>query len=290
MKRVLLFVLTNIAVVVTINILITILTATGILPRFDQGSLMGLMVFCLIWGMVGSFISLQLSRWMAKRSMGIRLIDGNTGNADLDRVYNTIGNLTRQAGLPMPEVGVYDSEEVNAFATGPSKNRSLVAVSTGLLRQMDQSAVQGVLGHEITHIKNGDMVTMALLQGVINAFVLFFARIITSILLRSDNDDRRPGFLYFIVLNIVQIGLSFLGAIVVCWFSRQREFRADAGGAELAGRGPMVGALQSLLANQARVDNSQPALTSMKIAGGPIALFASHPPLEVRIARLEGHA
>ena len=180
----------------------------------------------------------------------------------------------------MPEVGIYDSPEVNAFATGPSQSRSLVAVSTGLLSQMDQSAIEGVLGHEITHIKNGDMVTMALFQGVINSFVFFFARIITSILLRSDSDDRRPGFLYFIVLNIVQIGLSFLGAIIVCWFSRQREFRADAGGAELAGRGSMVGALRSLLANQARVDNSQAALTTMKIAGGPMALFSTHPPLE----------
>ena len=179
---------------------------------------------------------------------------------------------------------------MNAFATGPSESRSLVAVSTGLLRQMDQSAVEGVLGHEITHIKNGDMVTMALLQGVINSFVMFFARIITSILVPSDRDGRRPGFLYFIALNVIQMALSALGAIVVCWFSRQREFRADAGGAELAGRGSMVAALKGLLANEERVDNSQAALTTMKIAGGPMALFATHPPLEVRIARLEGRA
>ena len=290
MKRVVLFVLTNIAVVFTINIVIFVLTALGIMPRLDQGSLTSLMVVCLVWGMLGSFISLQLSRFMAKRAMGIRLIDGNTGDRDLDRVYNTIGNLSRQAGLPMPEVGIYDSLEVNAFATGPSASRSLVAVSTGLLRQMDQSAVEGVLGHEITHIKNGDMVTMALLQGVINSFVMFFARIITSILVPSDRDGRRPGFLYFIALNVIQMALSALGAIVVCWFSRQREFRADAGGAELAGRGSMVAALKGLLANEERVDNSQAALTTMKIAGGPMALFATHPPLEVRIARLEGRA
>ena len=290
MKRVILFVLTNLAVVVTINILLSVLSAFGVLPRFDQGSLTGLMAFCFLWGMVGSFISLQMSRFMAKRAMGLRLIDGNTGNADLDRVYNTIGHLTQQAGLPMPEVGVYDSPEVNAFATGPSQSRSLVAVSTGLLRQMDQAAVQGVLGHEITHIKNGDMVTMALLQGVINSFVMFFAHIIASVLFPSDRENRRPSFLYYIALNVIQMALSALGAIVVCWFSRQREFRADAGGAELAGRGSMIGALKSLLANQDKVDNSQQALTTFKIAGGPMALFATHPPLEVRIARLEGRA
>lgn len=290
MKRIVLFVLTNIAVVFTINIVIFVLSALGVMPRLDQGSLTGLMALCLVWGMLGSFISLQLSRFMAKRAMGIRLIDGNTGDRDLDRVYNTIGNLSRQAGLPMPEVGIYDSLEVNAFATGPSESRSLVAVSTGLLRQMDQSAVEGVLGHEISHIKNGDMVTMALLQGVINSFVMFFARIITSILVPSDRDGRRPGFMYFIALNVIQMALSALGAIVVCWFSRQREFRADAGGAELAGRGSMVKALKGLLANQDRVDNSQAALTTMKIAGGPMALFSTHPPLELRIARLEGRA
>jgi heat shock protein HtpX len=220
----------------------------------------------------------------------VRLVDGRTGNAELDRLYNTIQNLTQQAGLPMPEVGVYDSPEVNAFATGPSQSRSLVAVSSGLLRQMGQGEVQGVLAHEIAHIKNGDMVTMTLIQGVINAFVMFFARVITSILFRSDSDDRRPGFMYWIVLNVVQVALSFLGAIVVCWFSRQREFRADAGGAELAGRGTMVSALRRLLTTQDLVDNSQAQLTTMKIAGGPMALFSTHPPLEERIARLEGGA
>ena len=287
MKRVALFVLTNLAVVVTISILLSVLSAAGLLPAFDQGSLTSLLVVCFVWGMVGSFISLQLSRFTAKQSLGLRLVDGQTGNGELDRVYNTIGNLTRQAGLPMPEVGVYESAEVNAFATGPSSSRSLVAVSTGLLRQMDQTAIEGVLGHEITHIKNGDMVTMALLQGVINAFVFFFAQVIASVLFRSERNDRRPGVLYYVALNVIQMALSALGAIVVCWFSRQREFRADAGGAELAGRGNMVAALRSLLAHQELVDNSQASLTTMKIAGGPLALFATHPPLAVRIARLE---
>jgi heat shock protein HtpX len=288
MKRVILFVLTNIAVVLTISILLSILSATGILPM-DPGTIQGLMVLCLIWGMAGAFISLQLSRWMAKRMMGVRLIDGRTGNADLDRLYNTIQNLVQQANLPMPEVGIYDSPEVNAFATGPSKSRSLVAVSSGLLRQMGQNEVQGVLAHEIAHIKNGDMVTMALLQGVINAFVMFFARIIASLLFRSD-DDRHPGFMYYVTVIAIQMVLSVLGAIVVCWFSRQREFRADAGGAALAGQGSMVAALRRLMSTQKLVDNSQPALTTLKIAGGPMALFATHPPLELRIARLEGRS
>lgn len=288
MKRVILFVLTNLLVVLTISIVLSILSATGILP-VDPRSMSGLLVFCFIWGMGGAFISLQLSRWMAKRALGVRLVDGRTGNGELDRLYNTIQNLSQQAGLPMPEVGVYDSPEVNAFATGPSRSRSLVAVSSGLLRQMGQGEVQGVLAHEISHIKNGDMVTMALIQGVINAFVMFFARVITAILFRSD-DDRRPGFMYWIVLNVVQMALSLLGAIVVCWFSRQREFRADAGGAELAGTGTMASALRRLLSTQQLVDNSQPQLTTMKIAGGPMALFSTHPPLEERIARLEGRA
>jgi heat shock protein HtpX len=286
MKRVVLFVLTNILVVLTIGVLLSILSATGILP-VHPGTLSGLLVFCLVWGMGGAFVSLQISRWMAKRAMGVRLVDGRTGNGELDRLYNTIQNLAQQAGLPMPEVGVYDSPEVNAFATGPSQSRSLVAVSSGLLRQMNQGEVQGVLAHEIAHIKNGDMVTMTLIQGVINAFVMFFARVITSILFRSD-DDRRPGFMYWIVLNVVQTALSVLGMIVVCWFSRQREFRADAGGAELAGTSTMASALRRLLSTQELVDNSQPQLTTMKIAGGPLSLFSTHPPLEERIARLEG--
>jgi heat shock protein HtpX len=285
MKRVILFVLTNIAVVVTISVLLSILNATGIL-RIDPGTYSGLLVFCLIWGMAGSFISLQLSRFIAKRMVGMRLIDGRTGNGELDRLYNTVQNLTQQAGLPMPEVGIYDAPEVNAFATGPSQRRSLVAVSSGMLRHMGQSEMEGVLGHEISHIKNGDMVTMALLQGVINAFVMFFARIIASLLFRSD-DDRRPGFMYYVTVSIIEVALSFLGMIVVCWFSRLREFRADAGGAELAGRGSMVSALRRLMTTQNLVDNSEPALTTFKISGGPIALFATHPPLEVRIARLE---
>jgi heat shock protein HtpX len=290
MKRVILFVLTNIAVVFTISILLSVLTALGILPRFDRGSLNGLLAMCFLWGMVGSLISLQISRFMAKRTMGVQLIDGRSGRAELDRLYNTVQNLTQAAGLPMPEVGVYESPEVNAFATGPSKNRALLAVSTGLLRSMRQNEVDGVLGHEIAHIKNGDMVTMALLQGVINAIVMFLANIITSMLFRGRDDEDRPGFMYYMAYSVIQMALSMLGMVVVCWFSRQREFRADAGGAELTGRGNMVSALRALMETQKLVDDSQPSLTTMKIAGGPMALLSTHPPHGLRIAKLEGRA
>jgi heat shock protein HtpX len=239
--------------------------------------------------MGGAFISLQISRWSAKRMLGVKLVDGQTGNAELDRLYNTVGNLTRAANLPMPEVGYYDSPEVNAFATGPSKSRSLVAVSTGLLSKMGPGEVDGVLAHEVTHIANGDMVTMTLLTGVINAFVMFFSRIIARIV-ASAVDDRYARMVQFLVTIALDIALGILGSLVVAWFSRQREFRADAGGAQLAGSNNMVGALRRLMQTQQLLDNSQPALNTMKISGGPLSLFATHPPLEIRIARLEGRA
>jgi len=199
-----------------------------------------------------------------------------------------VGQLTRQANLPMPEVGFYESPEVNAFATGPSKRRSLVACSSGLLRSMSREEVQGVLGHEISHVANGDMVTMTLLQGVINAFVMFLSRIVAHVI-RQTMDSRAADTIAFLVMIVLQIVLGLLGSLIVAWFSRHREFRADAGGAALAGRGAMVGALRRLLATQERVDVSNTALASFKIAGGRswLQLFATHPPLEVRIAALE---
>ena len=221
------------------------------------------------------------------------LVDGHTGNAAVDRVYATIANLTQQAGLPMPEVGVYDSPEVNAFATGPSKDRALVAVSTGILQTMSDDELRGVLGHEITHISNGDMVTMTLLQGVINAFVMFFARLIAFALANAGNNDRRERGYYgggsFMVVWILQIVLGMLGSIVTAWFSRQREFRADHGGAMLAGRDRMIAALRRLQANREMVDTSQQALATLKIHDVPgwMSLFSTHPPLEARIAALE---
>jgi heat shock protein HtpX len=248
-----------------------------------------LATFCLIWGMGGAFISLQMSRWMAKRATGIQLVTGQSGQRELDWLYQTVARLTQQANLPMPEVGVYDSPEVNAFATGPSKNRSLVAVSSGLLRSMRPQEVEGVLAHEVAHIANGDMVTMTLIQGVMNAFVMFFARLV-AFWVRQSSDSRNAGMISWVVMIVLEIGLGILGSMVTAWFSRQREFRADAGGASLAGRESMLAALRRLSSTRELIDPSHQALATMKISGAPknyMALFSTHPPLEQRIAALE---
>jgi heat shock protein HtpX len=281
-KRIFLFLLTNLAIVLTLSVVVSVL---GVAGGPDLGSLA---VFSLIWGMGGAFISLQMSRWIAKRATGVHLIDGRTGDSNLDWLYQTVERLTRQANLPMPEVGVYNSPEVNAFATGPSKSRSLVAVSSGLLRSMRPDEVEGVLAHEVAHIANGDMVTMTLLQGVLNAFVIFFARVIASVVTRTD-DDRRGGGMYFLVVMLLQVVLGILASLVTAWFSRHREFRADAGGAHLAGRERMLGALRRLAANRELVDTSHQALATMKINDLPAwaSLFSTHPPLEARIAALQ---
>jgi heat shock protein HtpX len=288
MKRILLFVLTNLAVMVTVSIVLSLLgiggyrTAAGL----DYGALA---VFCLVWGMAGSFISLLMSRWMAKRAMGVELVDGRTGHEEADWLFRTVERLARQAQLPMPEVGIYTSPEVNAFATGPSKSKSLVAVSSGLLRGMRREEVEGVLAHEIAHIQNGDMVTMTLIQGVVNAFVMFASRVIANIA-RSAVDERNATMVQFIVTIVLDIALGILGAMVVAWFSRAREFRADAGAAALAGRGNMIAALRRLQTTHQLVDPSNQALATMKIAGGDkrwMMLFSTHPPLEARIAALE---
>lgn len=281
-KRIFLFLVTNLAVILTLTVVVSVL---GIAGGPDLGSLA---LFCLVWGMGGAFISLQLSRWIAKRATGVHLIDGRSGDSHLNWLYQTVERLTRQANLPMPEVGVYESGEVNAFATGPSKSRSLVAVSTGLLRSMRPEEVEGVLAHEVAHIANGDMVTMTLLQGVMNAFVMFFARVIASVITRSD-DERRGGGMYFLVVIVLQIVLGILASLVTAWFSRHREFRADSGGAHLAGRERMLGALRRLAANRELVDTSHQALATMKINGVPgwAMLFSTHPPLEARIAALQ---
>ena len=285
-KRIFLFLVTNLAVVLTLSVVLSIL---GVGRYVGPGGLDigALAIFCFVWGMGGAFISLQLSRWMAKRATGMQLVDGRTGNPEFDRVYTMVAGLAQQAGLPMPEVGVYESPEVNAFATGPSKNRALVAVSTGLLRSMREDEVAGVLGHEISHIANGDMVTMTLLQGVMNAFVMFLARVIAyAISNRGDSRDRGGSFLVVFVLQIV---LGILGSLVTAWFSRQREFRADRGGATLAGRDRMIGALRRLAVNRDMVDPNHAALATMKINGirGWMSLLSTHPPLETRIAALE---
>jgi heat shock protein HtpX len=291
MKRIFLFMATNIAIMITLSIVLSLLGFTGYLTA-DGLDYAGLMMFSLVWGMGGAFISLAMSRWMAKTAMGVQLVDGRTGHADLDWLYQTVEQQTRKVGLPMPEVGVYDSPEVNAFATGPSKSRSLVAVSSGLLRSMQRDEVAGVLAHEVSHISNGDMVTMTLIQGVVNAFSIFFSRVIANII-RQLVDERISHLVFFVATIVFDIIFSLLGMIVVAWFSRAREFRADEGGATIAGRGNMIAALQRLQQNQALVDTSQPQLATMKISGGKagfMALISTHPPLEVRIAALQKQA
>jgi heat shock protein HtpX len=296
-KRIFLFLVVNVLVMLTISFVAGLL---GLHHYFPRGGLSGLMAFCLIWGFAGALISLALSRVMAKWMMGVRVIPPDTPDPELRGLVELVHDLARRAGLPkMPEVGIYESPDVNAFATGPTKSRSLVAVSTGLLHTMRSREVAGVLGHEIAHVANGDMVTMTLVQGIINAFVLFLSRVFAFVLsqaLRSrDERDSGGGWLEFLLVQVFQIVFSILGAIVVCWFSRLREFRADAGGAQLAGHGNMVDALQALrrlhdpAIAAAEAQHGQ-AFQSLKISGksgGLMALFSTHPPLEERIARLQ---
>jgi len=289
MKRIFLFVATNIAIMVTLMIVLSLLGFTGYLTAtgIDYAALM---VFSLVWGFGGAAISLLMSRWMAKMAMGVQLVDGRTGQAELDWLHQTVASLARKANLPMPEVGIYDSAEVNAFATGPSKRSSLVAVSSGLMRSMRREEIEGVLAHELSHVQNGDMVTMTLIQGVVNAFSIFFSRVIANIV-RQLVDERISGLVFFVTTILFDIVFSMLGMIVVAWFSRAREFRADAGAAVLSSRENMVAALQRLKANQALVDQSQPQLATMKISGGKATglrlLMMTHPPLEERIAALQ---
>lgn len=297
-KRIFLFLLTNILVMVTISFLLNVFGFHGYLTAYgiDYSQLM---IFCLVWGMGGSFISLLISRWMAKRMMGVVVIDPKRAGgfqADLvERVYR----LARSAGLStMPEVGIYESPELNAFATGPTRNRSLVAVSSGLLDRMSEEELDGVLAHELSHIANGDMVTLTLLQGIVNAFVMFLARVLAFAISQAlrDRDERGTGPSYFVqglIRFVLEIVFMILGSMVVAAFSRWREYRADAGGARLAGRGAMVAALQKLQKTYEIVDTegAAPAMEAMKISGhrgGFMRLFSSHPPLSDRIARLEG--
>lgn len=296
-KRIFLFLAVNALVVITVS---TILRVLGVEPYLQANglNLESLAIFCLLWGMGGAFISLAISRMMAKWMMGVKVIDPNTRDAQLQELVQTVHQLSKAAGLPkMPEVGIYESPEVNAFATGPTKSRSLVAVSTGLLQRMRQNEMEGVLGHEVAHIANGDMVTMTLIQGVVNAFVMFLARVIAYAIMqatRGDDRDREGGmsFLaYHLTVFALEMVFMILGSIVVAWFSRYREFRADKGGARLAGRDKMVAALQSLQRTYEIADpHAQPAVASLKISHrstGFRALFSTHPPLTERIARLE---
>lgn len=287
MKRVLLFIATNFAIVLVLSLSMRLL---GVEPYLNaQGlNLTALLIFAAVMGFGGAFISLALSKFMAKRSMGVVIVTTATNQTE-QWLLNTVQRFSIQAGIKMPEVGIFASPEPNAFATGMSKNNALVAVSTGLLEQMTQDEVEAVIGHEIAHIANGDMITLTLIQGVVNTFVMFFARIIgyfvDKVILRSESNNG-PGF--FISVIVAELVLGLLASIIVMWFSRQREFRADAGGAKLAGRGKMIAALERL--NSLHSSPMPATLAAFGISGataqGIKRLFLTHPPLTDRIAAL----
>jgi len=284
-KRFGLFFLVNLLIVTAVTVL---LSALG-LSRGAQGTA-GLALMCLVWGVVGSMVSLLLSRWLAKVGMGLEPLDRQ---GEFGFVARRVEEYARLAKIETPEVYWYDSDELNAFATGPSRDRSLVAVSRGLLERLTQEEVEGVLGHEVAHIANGDMVTMALVQGVVNAFVMFVARVTAFAIDQVMRDEEGRGGLGLLaqslLVMVLQAVFGLLTMPVVAWFSRQREFRADEGGARLAGRAKMIAALEALRRDFSpeRLDGGSPELSAMKISGGGVmALLSTHPPLEVRVAVL----
>lgn len=289
MKRVFLFLATNIAVLVVLGIVLQLLGVDSLLD--EQGvdlDLRALLIFSAVYGMGGSFISLALSKWMAKRATGAQVIRDPRGQAEM-WLLQTVDKHAKASGIATPEVAIYDSPDPNAFATGARRNSALVAVSTGLLRGMNQDEVEGVLAHEVSHVANGDMVTLALVQGVVNVFVIFFARVIGHFVDRVVfKTERGYGIGYYVVSIVAQIVLGILASTVVFWFSRQREFRADAGAARLAGTNRMIAALERLKSgsNEPLPDQLNAFGISGGVKGGLAALFASHPPLDERIARL----
>jgi heat shock protein HtpX len=287
MKRILLFVATNLAIVIVLSVVAHLL---GIDQYLDTrgGSLNGLLIFAALFGFGGSLISLAISKWMAKKAMGVEVIT-QPRNATESWLINAVGAHARNAGIGMPEVGIFESPDPNAFATGASRNNALVAVSTGLLQRMNEREVDAVLGHEISHVANGDMVTLALIQGVVNTFVIFLSRIIGNIVDRNffrSEDGRGPA--YFISVIVSEIVLGILASLIVLWFSRWREFRADRGGAKLAGRANMIAALEALKSSHERLPQQFAAfgIADGTAARGFAKLRMSHPPLEERIAAL----
>ncbi len=297
-KRIFLFFVINALVVVTLSLVLNILNVRPYLTAYGI-DYKALMAFCLVWGMGGALISLALSRQMAKWLMGVKIINENTADPDSHALVTLVHKLAREANLPgMPQVGIYDSPDVNAFATGPTKRRSLVAVSRGLLNKMSPAELEGVVAHEMSHIANGDMVTMTLLQGIVNAFVMFLARILASIFSgmgrnREQSNNSSSYLSYTLLVFLFEVVFMILGQLVVAAYSRFREFRADAGGAKLAGKQKMISALESLLAQQntKKAFEEKPAIAAFKISrpnrGGFFSLLATHPPLEQRIARLQ---
>ncbi len=291
--RVFLFLAVNAIIVMTMSVLMSVL---GVRPYLNQYGLdiQSLAIFCAIWGMGGSFLSLLMSRAIAKWSSGVKVIPADTRDPALSQLVGIVHDLARKANLPkMPEVGIYDSPDPNAFATGPSKSAALVAVSTGLLSRMKTGEIEAVLGHEISHVANGDMVTMTLLQGIMNAFVMFLSRLLAFVLTSSrDRDEERgPGFMYYIVQIALELVFMFFASMIVAAFSRWREYRADAGSARLCGKEKMIAALQELERSYELVGlRQQPTVQALQISSKPsglMKLWASHPPLQERIRRLQ---
>ena len=286
MLRILLFLGTNVAILAVLSITMRLLGVDDMLAQSGGGlNLDALLILSAVIGFTGSFISLFASKWMAKSSMGVQIIK-QPANSTERWLLDTVARLSRQAGIEMPEVGVFPSPSPNAFATGWNKNDALVAVSLGLLQNMNRDEIEAVLGHEIAHVANGDMVTLTLIQGVVNTFVIFLSRIIGHVVDRTVFNTREGyGPAYWITSLIAQFVLGILAMMIVAWFSRWREFRADAGGAALAGRQKMISALQRLA--QAQPEPLPDEMAAFGIAGGGLhELFASHPPLEKRIQAL----
>jgi heat shock protein HtpX len=292
MKRIFLFIVTNLAVIALLSVVLMVVeTVFGV--HLAGGSMGGLLVFAAIFGFGGALLSLALSKWTAKRIMGVRVIEAP--QSDLERwLVAVVKGLADRAHVGMPEVGIFDSEEINAFATGARRNAALVAVSSGLLRNLSRTQVEAVLGHEITHVANGDMVTLALLQGVLNTFVIFLAHIIGGLVDRAlfKNDREESGIGFFLTTLVAQFVLGIFASMIVSWYSRRREFRADRGGADLAGRSSMIDALQAL--KRSHGEPMPPQMQAFGInsgnAGGFMRLFLSHPPLDERIAALQSPA
>jgi len=291
LKRILLFLITNLAVIVVLNIVLHLLGVDRIVTAQGGLDYTSLLIFAAVFGFAGSLISLLISKWTAKRMVGAHVIQ-QPGNPTEQWLVETVARQARQAGIGMPEVAIYDSPEPNAFATGANRNNALVAVSTGLLRAMSKEEVEAVLGHEISHVANGDMVTLALIQGVVNTFVIFLSRVVghtvDRVVFKNENGY---GPAYWITTIVAELLLGILATIIVMWFSRQREFRADAGAARLEGKEKMISALRALQrsAGEAELPDQLAAFgISGHIGHGLKALFMSHPPLEQRIAALQG--
>lgn len=290
MKRIFLLVATNVAILLVLSVTLRLLGVDRILNEQGTGlDLNALLIFSAVLGFAGSLFSLAISKWIAKRSMGVRVIE-QPRNASEAWLVETVRRQAQAAGIGMPEVGVFDSPDMNAFATGPRRNNALVAVSTGLLSGMSQREAEAVLAHEVSHVANGDMVTLTLIQGVVNTFVIFLSRVIGYTVDRVVfKTERGHGPAFLITVIIAQLVLGILASMIVMWFSRWREFRADAGGAHLAGRESMIGALERLRQRHAApLPDSMQAfgISNNKIASGVRRLFMTHPPLEERIAAL----